>query len=61
MRTKINKKNKINTITLGCSKNLYDSEVLVRATEKLYIRIGDFKDVKITSADYFDLFNEIVT
>ena len=38
-----------------------DNEVLVRATEKLYIRIGDFKDVKITSADYFDLFGEIVT
>ena len=29
MRTKSNKKNKINTITLGCSKNLYDSEVLM--------------------------------
>ena len=38
-----------------------DNEVLVRATEKLYIRIGDFKDVKIISADYFDLFGEIVT
>ena len=38
-----------------------DNEVLVRATEKLYIRIGDFKDVKIISADHFDLFGEIVT
>jgi len=29
MRTKSNKKNKINVITLGCSKNIYDSEVLM--------------------------------
>ena len=29
MRTKNIKKNKINIITLGCSKNLYDSEVLM--------------------------------
>ena len=29
MRTKYTKKNKINVITLGCSKNMYDSEVLM--------------------------------
>ena len=29
MRAKRHKKNKINVITLGCSKNLYDSEVLM--------------------------------
>lgn len=29
MRTKSLKKNKINIVTLGCSKNLYDSEVLM--------------------------------
>ena len=29
MRTKSSKKNKINIITLGCSKNIYDSEVLM--------------------------------
>ena len=29
MRTKSIKKNKINVITLGCSKNVYDSEVLM--------------------------------
>ena len=29
MRTKTLKKNKINVITLGCSKNVYDSEVLM--------------------------------
>ena len=37
MRTKSLKKNKINVITLGCSKNVYDSEVLMgqlRANDK---------------------------
>ncbi len=29
MRTKSTKQNKINVVTLGCSKNLYDSEVLM--------------------------------
>ena len=29
MRTKSTTKNKINVITLGCSKNIYDSEVLM--------------------------------
>ena len=29
MRTKSSKQNKINVVTLGCSKNLYDSEVLM--------------------------------
>ena len=29
MRTKTLKKNKVQVITLGCSKNLYDSEVLM--------------------------------
>jgi len=37
MRTKSSKKNKINVVTLGCSKNVYDSEVLMgqlRASNK---------------------------
>ncbi|TMM55977.1 30S ribosomal protein S12 methylthiotransferase RimO [Maribacter algarum] len=37
MRTKSIKKNKINVVTLGCSKNVYDSEVLMgqlRANDK---------------------------
>ncbi|WP_435625096.1 30S ribosomal protein S12 methylthiotransferase RimO [Flagellimonas sp.] len=37
MRTKTRKKNKINVVTLGCSKNVYDSEVLMgqlRANQK---------------------------
>ena len=29
MRTKSAAKNRINVITLGCSKNVYDSEVLM--------------------------------
>ena len=29
MRTKTTKQNKINVVTLGCSKNIYDSEVLM--------------------------------
>ncbi|UCE94982.1 MAG: 30S ribosomal protein S12 methylthiotransferase RimO, partial [Flavobacteriaceae bacterium] len=29
MRTKSARKNKINVVTLGCSKNVYDSEVLM--------------------------------
>ena len=29
MRTKYSKQNKVNVITLGCSKNIYDSEVLM--------------------------------
>jgi len=29
MRTKSPTKNKINVVTLGCSKNIYDSEVLM--------------------------------
>ena len=29
MKTKTLKKNKVNVVTLGCSKNLYDSEVLM--------------------------------
>ncbi|CAM4189482.1 30S ribosomal protein S12 methylthiotransferase RimO [Zobellia roscoffensis] len=37
MRTKTQKQNKINVVTLGCSKNVYDSEVLMgqlRANDK---------------------------
>ena len=33
MRTKSTKQNKINVVTLGCSKNVYDSEVLMGQLE----------------------------
>ena len=37
-----------------------DNEVLVDA-EKFYVRIGDFAEVKITRAEEFDLFGDVVT
>ena len=40
MRTKNIKKNKINIITLGCSKNLYDSEVLMGQLAANKINVG---------------------
>jgi ribosomal protein S12 methylthiotransferase len=35
-----------------------DNEVLVKATQNNYIRIGDFAEVKITEAGDFDLYGE---
>lgn len=37
-----------------------DNEVLVKATDTNYVRIGDFAKVKITSASDFDLYGELV-
>ncbi len=37
-----------------------DNEVLVKINEANHVRIGDFANVKINSADYFDLFGEVV-
>lgn len=37
-----------------------DNEVLVKKDENTYIRIGDFAKVKITKADHFDIFGELV-
>jgi ribosomal protein S12 methylthiotransferase len=36
-----------------------DNEVLVKKSEG-YLRIGDFANVKITSADHYDLYGNIV-
>ena len=36
-----------------------DNEVLVKA-ENTYIRVGDFANIKITSAEEFDLYGEVV-
>ena len=33
MRTRSKKRNKINIITLGCSKNIYDSEIIIKQLE----------------------------
>lgn len=38
-----------------------DNEVLVKKTAANFIRIGDFTDIQITSADHFDLYGEIVS
>jgi ribosomal protein S12 methylthiotransferase len=37
-----------------------DNEVLVKATDKDYVRLGDFAKVRITSATDFDLYGELV-
>jgi ribosomal protein S12 methylthiotransferase len=37
-----------------------DNEVLVPQKEGGYIRLGDFANVKITTADHYDLFGEVV-
>jgi len=35
-----------------------DNEVLVKKTADTYLRIGDFADINITSADHYDLYGE---
>lgn len=50
MRTRSAKKNKINVVTLGCSKNLYDSEVLMgqlKANRKEVVHEDDQDDGNI--------------
>jgi ribosomal protein S12 methylthiotransferase len=37
-----------------------DNEVLVKINEQNHIRIGDFANVKIKSADHFDLFGDVI-
>ena len=37
-----------------------DNEVLVKKTADNFIRIGDFAQVQITSADHYDLYGEII-
>ncbi len=37
-----------------------DNEVLVKATDNNYIRLGDFANIKITDASDFDLYGELV-
>ncbi|MDA0773714.1 MAG: 30S ribosomal protein S12 methylthiotransferase RimO [Bacteroidetes bacterium] len=55
MRTKTIKKNTINVITLGCSKNLYDSEVLMgqlRANNKEVVHEGDGNIVVVNTCGF---------
>lgn len=57
MRTKTRKKNKINVITLGCSKNVYDSEVLMgqlRANNKDVVHEEEGNVVVINTCGFID-------
>jgi ribosomal protein S12 methylthiotransferase len=55
MRTKSIKKNRINVVTLGCSKNVYDSEVLMgqlRANDKDVVHEEDGNIVVINTCGF---------
>lgn len=57
MRTKTIKKNKINVVTLGCSKNVYDSEILMgqlKANEKEVVHEEDGNIVVINTCGFID-------
>ncbi len=57
MRTKTRKKNKINIVTLGCSKNIYDSEVLMgqlQANGKSVAHEEDGNIVVINTCGFID-------
>ncbi|MBT8291513.1 MAG: 30S ribosomal protein S12 methylthiotransferase RimO, partial [Muriicola sp.] len=55
MRTKTLKRNRINVVTLGCSKNVYDSEVLMgqlRANDKEVVHEEDGNIVVINTCGF---------
>ncbi|QNR23515.1 30S ribosomal protein S12 methylthiotransferase RimO [Croceimicrobium hydrocarbonivorans] len=57
MRTKHRKKNKINIVTLGCSKNLYDSEVLMgqlKANQKEVVHEEEGNIVVINTCGFIE-------
>ena len=57
MRTKYSDKNKINVITLGCSKNVYDSEVLMgqlRSNNKNVVHEKEGNIVVINTCGFID-------
>ena len=57
MRTKYSKKNSINVVTLGCAKNLYDSEVLMgqlKANGKEVVHEGEGNIVVINTCGFID-------
>ena len=57
MRTKSRKTNKINVVTLGCSKNVYDSEVLMgqlKANGKVVAHQEDGNIVVINTCGFID-------
>tara|TARA_X000001036_G_scaffold107234_1_gene100290 strand:- start:1093 stop:2391 length:1299 start_codon:yes stop_codon:yes gene_type:complete len=57
LRTKYSDKNKINVITLGCSKNIYDSEVLMgqlKSNNKNVVHEEDGNIVVINTCGFID-------
>lgn len=57
MRTKSRRKNKINVVTLGCSKNVYDSEVLMgqlKANNKDVVHEEEGNIVVINTCGFID-------
>ncbi|MGB2136298.1 MAG: 30S ribosomal protein S12 methylthiotransferase RimO [Flavobacteriaceae bacterium] len=57
MRTKSRKQNKINVITMGCSKNLYDSEVLMgqlKANDKNVVHEEEGNIVVVNTCGFID-------
>ncbi|MEK9603562.1 MAG: 30S ribosomal protein S12 methylthiotransferase RimO [Flavobacteriaceae bacterium] len=57
MRTKSRKQNKINVITMGCSKNLYDSEVLMgqlKANDKAVVHEEEGNIVVVNTCGFID-------
>ena len=57
MRTKSTKKNKINVVTLGCSKNIYDSEVLMgqlKASNKEVVHEQQGNIVVVNTCGFID-------
>ena len=61
MRVKSHKKNTINVITLGCSKNIYDSEVLMgqlKASDKDVVHEQQGNIVVVNTCGFIDLAKE---
>jgi len=57
LRTKYSKKNRINVVTLGCSKNIYDSEVLMgqlKANNKDVVHEKEGNIVVINTCGFID-------
>ena len=57
MRTKYTKTNKINIVTLGCSKNIYDSEILMsqlKANNKNVVHEKDGNVVVINTCGFIE-------
>ena len=57
MRARSSKKNKINVVTLGCSKNLYDSEILIsqlKANNKNVVHEEDGNIIVINTCGFIE-------